>query len=84
MFQCCIDLKRNVLHIGTTGTETLFLSERDLPECARLSSNSEEVMETMEDKDMQEAILRSRQNNPSGESSVVEHFGNLLNIKDQE
>ncbi|XP_035228386.1 protein DDI1 homolog 2-like [Stegodyphus dumicola] len=29
--QCCIDLKRNVLVIGTTGTETPFLSEGDLP-----------------------------------------------------
>ncbi|KAF8792332.1 protein DDI1 homolog 2-like [Argiope bruennichi] len=29
--QCCIDLKRNVLVIGTTGTETPFLSESDLP-----------------------------------------------------
>lgn len=29
--QCCIDLKRNILVIGTTGTETPFLSEGDLP-----------------------------------------------------
>lgn len=29
--QCCIDLRRNVLVIGTTGTETPFLSEGDLP-----------------------------------------------------
>jgi DNA damage-inducible protein 1 len=25
--QCCIDLKKNVLKIGTTGTETSFLAE---------------------------------------------------------
>ncbi|OXU23115.1 hypothetical protein TSAR_006639 [Trichomalopsis sarcophagae] len=25
--QCCIDLKRNILKIGTTGTETSFLAE---------------------------------------------------------
>ncbi|XP_014257007.1 protein DDI1 homolog 2 [Cimex lectularius] len=36
--QCCIDLKNNVLRIGTTGTETRFLSERELPECARLTA----------------------------------------------
>ncbi|XP_029678901.1 protein DDI1 homolog 2-like, partial [Formica exsecta] len=30
--QCCIDLKKNVLKIGTTGTETPFLAEGDLPE----------------------------------------------------
>ncbi|XP_015911599.1 protein DDI1 homolog 2 [Parasteatoda tepidariorum] len=29
--QCCIDLKRNILVIGTTGTETRFLSESELP-----------------------------------------------------
>ena len=34
--QCSIDLKRGVLHIGTTGTETPFLSESELPACARL------------------------------------------------
>ncbi|KAM9093789.1 protein DDI1 homolog 2-like [Sarcophilus harrisii] len=34
--QCNIDLKKNVLVIGTTGTHTAFLPERELPECARL------------------------------------------------
>ncbi|XP_036607426.1 protein DDI1 homolog 2-like [Trichosurus vulpecula] len=34
--QCNIDLKKNVLVIGTTGTHTSFLPERELPECARL------------------------------------------------
>lgn len=29
--QCCIDLKRNALVIGTTGTETPFLPEGELP-----------------------------------------------------
>ena len=35
--QCVIDLRRNVLVIGTTGTETRFLTESELPECARLA-----------------------------------------------
>jgi DNA damage-inducible protein 1 len=30
--QCCIDLRANVLRIGTTGNETPFLSEADLPD----------------------------------------------------
>ncbi|XP_031777384.1 protein DDI1 homolog 2 isoform X2 [Nasonia vitripennis] len=51
--QCCIDLKRNILKIGTTGTETSFLAEGDLPECARLSSNMDEPME---DKHLQKAL----------------------------
>ncbi|TMW49153.1 hypothetical protein DOY81_005743 [Sarcophaga bullata] len=40
--QCNIDLQRNVLRIGTTGTETKFLPESELPECARLTGNSED------------------------------------------
>lgn len=35
--QCCIDLKNNVLIIGTTGTQTKFLTESELPDCARLT-----------------------------------------------
>lgn len=35
--QCCIDLCRNVVRIGTTGTETPFLAEKDLPCDARLT-----------------------------------------------
>ncbi|XP_054160655.1 protein DDI1 homolog 2-like [Oppia nitens] len=33
--QCSIDLKRNLLVIGTTGTETRFLNENELPEFAK-------------------------------------------------
>ncbi|KAL1497114.1 hypothetical protein ABEB36_008126 [Hypothenemus hampei] len=64
--QCCIDLHANVLRIGTTSTETPFLSESELPECARLSTFSEEdVMQKSrkeaEDKDLQTALNNSRQ-----------------------
>ncbi len=37
--QCVIDLRQNKLLIGTNGTETPFLSESELPECARLSGS---------------------------------------------
>lgn len=33
--QCVIDLKNNILRIGTTGTETKFLNESELPAHAR-------------------------------------------------
>ncbi|XP_066156054.1 protein DDI1 homolog 2 [Euwallacea fornicatus] len=64
--QCCIDLKANVLRIGTTSTETPFLTESDLPECARLSNASEEDIiqkshKEAEDRDLQTAINNSRQ-----------------------
>lgn len=66
-FQCCIDLKKNVLLIGTTGTETPFLDEADLPSCARLnqqptssaSSSQEQPMQEEEDRMLAEAMARS-------------------------
>ena len=35
-FQCCIDLKYNVLRIGTTGNDAAFLSEADLKDKEQL------------------------------------------------
>lgn len=78
--QCCIDLKRNILHIGTTGTETPFLAETDLPDCARLSGVSEEEaigrsLKEMEDQELQRALEDSAKssnniaNNPSSSGS---------------
>ena len=32
--QCCVDLSKNVLRIGTTGSETPFLSEQEAPTSA--------------------------------------------------
>ena len=49
--QCCIDLKRNLLVIGTTGTETRFLSENEIPNALQEHSN--------EDLQLNEAISRS-------------------------
>lgn len=75
-FQCSIDLKGNVLRIGTTGTETSFLAESELPECARLSSISEESAiaqsrRQAEDKDLQEALNKSRES--SSKSDTVNY-----------
>ncbi|XP_038216413.1 protein DDI1 homolog 2 isoform X1 [Zerene cesonia] len=80
--QCNIDLKRNVLLIGTTGTETPFLPESELPECARLSGVSEDEIVNQsvrehEDRLMKEALEKSRQeagnestrSTPSGQST---------------
>lgn len=65
--QCCIDLRRNVLVIGSTGTETHFLPESELPECARLSSRNENQDEAMqvsetefEDRELTAALERSK------------------------
>merc|ERR1719186_1007807 len=66
--QCTIDLKKNVLVIGTTGTETPFLPESELPSCARQSTqlSEEDVLKAsaketaaLEDKQLAEALARS-------------------------
>merc|ERR1719347_342980 len=73
--QCTLDLKKNCLVIGTTGTETPFLSEADLPPCARLSTqvNEDDVVKNSakeaaaeEDRQLAEAIARS-----ASDSSMV-------------
>ena len=58
--QCCIDLKRNVLVIGTTGRETPFLGEGDVPEHARLNRTIE-PNQPSEDQQLAEALQRSAQ-----------------------
>uniref|UniRef100_A0A1A7WWL7 DNA-damage inducible protein 2 n=1 Tax=Iconisemion striatum TaxID=60296 RepID=A0A1A7WWL7_9TELE len=63
--QCSIDLKKSVLVIGTTGTETRFLSEAELPECARLAYGAEgredARPEEIADRELAEALQRSIQ-----------------------
>jgi DNA damage-inducible protein 1 len=64
--QCSIDLKNNILLIGTTGTKTPFLSESELPECARLTGSPEEEQRALEESkrlaeelEMKEALEKS-------------------------
>jgi len=60
--QCCIDLARNVLVIGSTSNEAPFLAESDLPECARLSGRSADGKSAseLEDQQIAEAMGRSQ------------------------
>ena len=51
-YQCTIDLKQNLLRIGTTGTETKFLNENEIPKMSRTLKNAE-------DSDMEKAIQNS-------------------------
>uniref|UniRef100_A0A8C6HNK9 DNA-damage inducible 1 n=1 Tax=Mus spicilegus TaxID=10103 RepID=A0A8C6HNK9_MUSSI len=48
--QCSIDLKKNVLVIGTTGSQTHFLPEGELPLCAKLLSGT--VQEESSDREV--------------------------------
>ncbi|XP_062560714.1 protein DDI1 homolog 2 isoform X2 [Armigeres subalbatus] len=82
--QCNIDLKNNILKIGTTGTETRFLAEGELPECARLTGSPEEEQKALaesariaEDLALKEAVVKSQQDqaSTSGTSSGNNNTG---------
>lgn len=70
--QCTIDLQHNLLRIGTTGTETKFLPENELPTHSRLTLTGEEgdkaaaeelkaTADALEAAEIQKAIARSKQ-----------------------
>lgn len=64
--QCLIDLQRNLLIIGTTGTSTPFLPESELPPCARLTGNPEEN----EQQAIAQAIEQSKREHGGASSST--------------
>ncbi|XP_015268109.1 PREDICTED: regulatory solute carrier protein family 1 member 1 isoform X1 [Gekko japonicus] len=75
--QCSIDLKKNVLVIGTTGSQTTFLPEGELPECARLAygAGREDMRpEEIADHELAEAIQKSVEEaeNPDKETTSPE------------
>ncbi|XP_063798147.1 protein DDI1 homolog 2 isoform X2 [Pseudophryne corroboree] len=60
--QCSIDLEKNVLVIGTTGTRTSFLPEGELPECARLAygpGREDMRPEEIADRELAEVLQKS-------------------------
>lgn len=70
--QCTIDLQHNVLRIGTTGTETNFLPENELPTHSRLTLTGEDgvkaaeaemkaTADALEADEIRKAIERSKQ-----------------------
>ncbi|XP_027858404.1 protein DDI1 homolog 2 isoform X2 [Xiphophorus couchianus] len=73
--QCSIDLKKNLLIIGTTGTETRFLSEAELPECARLAYGPEgredARPEEIADRELAEALQRSIQESDTADGQTT-------------
>ncbi|XP_060540522.1 protein DDI1 homolog 2 isoform X2 [Pantherophis guttatus] len=60
--QCSIDLKNNVLVIGTTGSQTTFLPEGELPECAKLAygpGRDDMRPDELADQELAEALQKS-------------------------
>jgi len=78
--QCCIDLKKNSLIIGTTQLETPFLNEAELPECARLNRKrtlastegggdaGSSSLQAEEDRLLAEALAESQKESTGGGS----------------
>lgn len=69
-----------MLRIGTTGTETSFLAEKDLPEYARLSNTQPEALSPKptgssteeEDRQLAEALAKSQEDSTPGLSQAVD------------
>jgi len=86
--QCLIDLKRNLLVIGTTGTETPFLSEGELPDCARLSgpqssSEASSSVVEMEDLELAKALNESASASASASTSALSVDPNAISSSDK-
>lgn len=89
--QCTIDLQHNLLRIGTTGTETTFLPENELPTHSRLTLTGEEgdkaaaeelksTADALEAAEIQKAIERSKRELGlfiQPENSLMNQFNNL-------
>ena len=71
LLQCSIDLKNNVLVIGTTGTQTPFLSESEVPEHARLNRNPSVSDFEGDDRALAEALAKSSEEAATGESVTI-------------
>ncbi|XP_032087644.1 protein DDI1 homolog 2-like isoform X3 [Thamnophis elegans] len=67
--QCSIDLKNNMLVIGTTGSQTSFLPEGELPECAKLAygpGRDDMRPEELADQELAEALQKSAEEAVTG------------------
>lgn len=48
------------MRIGTTGTETPFLPENELPDCGRLTTSSDYDVTKKEEKELRKALDESK------------------------
>jgi len=53
-------LEHNVLRIGTTGTQTPFLPENELPDCGRLTTSNDSDGIKKEDNELKKALNESK------------------------
>ncbi|XP_026540214.1 protein DDI1 homolog 2 isoform X1 [Notechis scutatus] len=67
--QCSIDLKNNMLVIGTTGSQTAFLPEGELPDCAKLAygpGREDMRPDELADQELAEALQKSAEEAVTG------------------
>uniref|UniRef100_A0A8C0HC04 Ubiquitin-like domain-containing protein n=1 Tax=Chelonoidis abingdonii TaxID=106734 RepID=A0A8C0HC04_CHEAB len=84
--QCSIDLKKNVLVIGTTGSQTTFLPEGELPECARLAygpGREDMRPEEIADQELAEALQKSVEEAGTTRSQIRVTVGRVLSVRCQ-
>ena len=72
-YQCTIDLKLNVLRIGTTGTETNFLHENEIP---KFNKSEEEAIQNAI-----QSSLRSMKQQSSSSTSTSKSNNKFLHLK---
>ncbi|XP_074654424.1 protein DDI1 homolog 2-like [Tubulanus polymorphus] len=70
--QCSIDLKNNKLVIGTTQTETPFLTESEVPDHAKLNRRPESDLE-QDDHALAQALAKSAQEQQPSTAGVSSH-----------
>lgn len=67
--QCVIDLQKNELIIGTTGTRTPFLPENQLPPHARINAQSQEHGDDIDDQQLAAALQKSAEEAAGGSNA---------------
>jgi len=68
--QCAIDLNKNVLHIGTTGTEIAFLPEAELPKFEKADNDDDDAEIA---KAIEESFCEDRKNKRGSSPSDSEN-----------
>lgn len=66
------------MKIGTTGTETPFLPESELPDCGRLTTSSDHDRSKNEDKELKKALDESKKINQSSGNYLFLNEHNLF------
>lgn len=62
------------MKIGTTGTQTPFLPENELPPCGRLTTSSDHDQLKKEENEMKKAIDESKKMQQSSGNNIIDNL----------